>query len=658
MTSPRAARGSRRRNRAPAATSRKPQQASSRKPPAEEGVPRRLQIRRGIAFAGAAFLPTWLALHGGGYDLVIRQQTALVVWWVIAAGFAIGALPRGRFDGSLLVPGIALALLVCWALLSLTWTESSERTWVELSRLVGYAGFAVLAWSALNRYTFRAAAAGLSVAAVAVCVLAVASRLMPSSFPVDQVQIAFNTDRLSYPFGYWNAVAAWGAMTFAICICWSAQARHAAVRAAALAAAPVAGLTLYLTYSRGGVLSAAVAVIAAIALSRNRWTAAIHVVAAGAGTGIAILVVRSNPAIAEALGGKGGAAVAATLLLVGLGCGGLAALTSATGLDRIRLEPHVARIAVPVALVSLLLVGGVAGHRVISNTWHEFLHDDVSTKQGTERLSTAGGDRNDLWGSAIDAFQSNSFKGIGPGTFEFWWDRDGRVRSPVINAHSLYFETLGELGAVGFLLLVALLGGLIFAGLRGRSGARRTSDLGASAAMLAAFIVFLFHASVDWLWQFPALVALGLGGAAVAAAATSGRLTRSPSPLLRLRIAASVGAIALGAVQIPALVATERSRDSERSLAVGDALAARSLAGEAIQAEPWAATPRAQRAFSEESLGDLRAARDDLEGAREREPTNWRWAAELATLERRLGDEAAASRDQADASRLNKLGEQ
>jgi O-antigen ligase/polysaccharide polymerase Wzy-like membrane protein len=658
MTRPRATRGSRRRQRAYEATTRQALAAKAEKGGGEEGVPRRLLIRRGVAFAGAAFLPTWLALHGGGFDLVIRQQTSIAVWWVIAAGFAIGVLPRVRLDWSLLIPAIALGGLVGWTLLSLTWTESSERTWVELSRLIGYAGFAVIAWSALNRYTFRAAAGGLSVSAVAVCVLAVASRLVPSSFPVDEVQIAFNSDRLTYPFGYWNAVAAWGSMTFAICLCWSAQARHAAVRALALGAVPIAGTAIYLTYSRGGVLSAGVAVLAAIALSRNRWTAGVHAIAAGAGTGIMILVIRANPAIAEALGGKGGAVVAATLLVVAVACGGLAALTSATGIDRVRLEPQVARIALPVVLVSVLLIGGVAGHHAISKTWHEFLHDDVSTKQGTERLSTAGGDRNDLWGSAIDAFQADSFKGIGPGTFEFWWDRDGRVHSPVVNAHSLYFETLGELGAVGFLLLLVLIGGLIFAGVRGRNSARRTADLGASAAMLAGFIVFLFHASLDWLWQFPALVALGLGGAAIAAAATSVRLARSPSRVLRLRIGAAVAAFGLGAMQIPALVMTERSRDSERALADGDAVAARSLASDAIQAEPWAATPRAQRAFSEESLGDLRAARDDLEGAREREPTNWRWAAELARVDRQLGDRSAAADAQADAARLNRIGEQ
>jgi hypothetical protein len=646
MTTTRPARGNR--------ASRARQAASAETP--TEGTPRRLLIRRGMAFAGAAVLPVWLALHGGGFDVVIRDQTSLFVWWVIAAGFAVGALPRSRPDRSMILPAAALIGLVAWTLLSLTWTESSERTWTELSRLVGYAGFVVLAWSALNRYTFRAAASGLTVAAVTVSLLAVASRVMPSSFPVDHVQIAFNTDRLSYPFEYWNAVAAWGAATIAICLCWSAHARHALVRAAALASVPIAGTAVYLTYSRGGVLSTTVGVLAAIALSRNRWTAGIHAIVAGAGTGIVILVVRANPAIAEALGGEGGAAVAATLALVALGCGGLAALTSATGIDRVRLEPTVARIALPVALVSVVLIGGIAGHRAIGDTWHGFLHDDVSTKSGTERLATAGGDRNDLWGSAIDAFQSNSFKGIGPGTFEFWWNRDGRVRSPVVNAHSLYFETLGELGAVGFLFLVALFGGLIWVGVRARNSARRTTDVGAAAAMIAGFAVILFHAGLDWLWQFPALMALGLGGAAIASAGVSKRLARRPSSVLRLRIAAGIGAFILGVAVIPGLVSTERTRDSERALADGNAQEAAAEASDAISAEPWSASAHAQQALSEEAQGNLVAARRDLADARSHEPTNWQWAAELARVEERLGHTAAAAAASQDARRLNRVG--
>jgi O-Antigen ligase len=618
-------------------------------------VPRALLVRRGIAFVGAAAIPTWLAFHGGGFDLVDRQETAVVVWWAIAAGFAIGVLPRGRLDRSLIMPGAALAGLVCWTFLSLSWTESDERTWEELSRLLGYAGFAVLAWATLNRYTFRAAAAGLSAAAFGVSLVAVASRLAPADFPVDEVAIAFDTDRLNYPFDYWNAVAAWGSISIAIGLCWSAHARHAAVRALCLAAVPVAGLAVYLTYSRGGVLSAALAVIAALALSRNRWTAAIHAAVAGAGTGVAILVVRANPAIADATGGAGGEAVAAALLLAALGCGGLAALTAATGIDRVRVEPRVARIGVPAAVASLLLVVGIAGHGLVSDAWDEFTEDEVSRGTGTTRLTTAGGDRNEVWSSALDAFGSDSFKGIGPGTFEYWWSRDGRIDSPVVDAHSLYLETMAELGAVGLLLLLAVAGGLILVALRGRARARRTTDLGASAAMTAGFVVFLFHAGLDWLWEFPALVALGVGGAAIAAAATSSRRASETRLAPALRVAAVAAAFAFGFAQVPGLTATERVRDSERELADGRARQALASADEAVSAEPWAATPRSQRALAEESLGDLEAARDDLLEAREREPTNWRWAAQLARVEGALGDPAAAAAANRDARTLNRV---
>ena len=39
--------------------------------------------------------------------------------------------------------------------------------------------------------------------------------------------------------------------------------------------------------------------------------------------------------------------------------------------------------------------------------------------------------------------------GIGPGTYEFWWAREGSLPAFVRDAHSLYLEALAELGVVG-----------------------------------------------------------------------------------------------------------------------------------------------------------------------------------------------------------------
>ena len=187
--------------------------------------------------------------------------------------------------------------------LSFGWTASDGRTMAELARVLGYAGIAVLALASLNRDTFRAAAAGLSLAALGIAAIAVASRLAPGTFPAaTEVASQFRTDRLDFPLDYWNAVGAWGAMSMAIGLAWSAHARFALTRALALASVPVAALAVYLSYSRGGVVGTATALVAVLALSRNRWTAFAHAIAAGAGAGVAILVVRSNPQIADATG--------------------------------------------------------------------------------------------------------------------------------------------------------------------------------------------------------------------------------------------------------------------------------------------------------------------------------------------------------------------
>src|SRR5205823_3572701 len=149
-----------------------------------------------------------------------------------------------------------------------------------------------VAVSVLGRDNWRAAAAGLGFAALLVCVIAVGSRLAPSVFGVDHVDAALHSNRLSYPFGYWNAMAAWGAMCIALGLAWSAHDPSQIRRAVSLGLVPVAATMTYLTYARAGVGGAALAVIAAIVLSRNRITVAIHTAVAAAGAALAIIAVR------------------------------------------------------------------------------------------------------------------------------------------------------------------------------------------------------------------------------------------------------------------------------------------------------------------------------------------------------------------------------
>src|SRR5438128_89770 len=99
---------------------------------------------KALAFAVPAALVVYYALRGGSYDIVVRHEEALAVWWILGLGFAFGLLPRVRPPRGVLIPLGAIFLLAVWTALSLTWTESSERTFAELARVLHYGGLLVL----------------------------------------------------------------------------------------------------------------------------------------------------------------------------------------------------------------------------------------------------------------------------------------------------------------------------------------------------------------------------------------------------------------------------------------------------------------------------------------------------------------------------------
>ena len=64
----------------------------------------------------------------------------------------------------------------------------------------------------------------------------------------------------------------------------------------------------------------------------------------------------------------------------------------------------------------------------------------------------------------------------------------------MLDAHSLYLETLAELGLVGLALLVLALAPPLVAGFRG-----------VEAAATGGYVAFLIHAGLDWDWELPAV---------------------------------------------------------------------------------------------------------------------------------------------------------
>jgi O-antigen ligase/polysaccharide polymerase Wzy-like membrane protein len=614
--------------------------------------------QRLLFFAAAAAAPGYLAWHDGGLDLAVQEEVGVVIWFAIALGIAFGILPRSRRPPVTNLALAALGLLVALAALSLLWTTSVERTYGELTRVVGYAGILALVWLAVSSSTWRLVAAALTAVALGVCALAIASRLFPAAFP-DPID-----HRLAYPLGYWNALGSWAAISIALGLGWSLGASRPLTRAVALACVPVAGLAVYLAYSRGSTVAALVAATAVVALARDRRRAAISAGVALTGTGLTILVARSQPEIADATGGSGGTLVLAALVVTGLACAAIAVRPPS---PRRGQEVPPARFALVAA--TLLVVAGAlaAAPRVVSPGGESVQPADYAGEgadpgiypgEGSDpasRLVNLDDLRPRVWSQALDAYASSPATGIGAGTFGLWWirERDGGEAGdpPLRDAHSLYLETLAELGPLGLLAIVGLLAGLLLAALRALAAIERQSHAAIAAGLIGALVAYAAQAGVDWLWEVPAVTTLALGAGAVAGVAGATPRSRRPR-LTRSRGAFVALAIVAAAIQVPALASTGFVRDSATFLARGDLPAASERADAAVAAEPWSATARAQRALVEERLGERADALADARKAVSLDPDDWKHHYLLARLELADGDEAAAVASLRESARL------
>ena len=388
----------------------------------------RLGHGEGLAIGGVAGgVVLMYALPGGTYDLVPRQQIGILAWWIVAIGIATGRLPRQRPSRTAYALVGALALCIAWTAASFSWTESDERTSIELARLLHHVGVVVLALSLVTRQTWAFAAGGVAVGAVLVCVVAFGSRLFPSLFPTDYVRANYSSNRLSYPLNYWNAVGAWCAISGTLAFAFAAHARSALARGAWISAIPLVVATGYVTYSRqaaGGIL---VGVIVVWLLSPWRVTVVLHAAIAAAASYIVIRTIRGEPEIVAAAGGEGASEVAVVLLAVSAICGLVAyTLQRSGGSARMRLSPRVGRPAMLVTTLAAMVAAVFVLPPVADRAWDEFRAASEATSATTDpgaRFTSLNGNRYNLYRTAIEAFEQEPLTGLGPGTFEFWWNK-------------------------------------------------------------------------------------------------------------------------------------------------------------------------------------------------------------------------------------------
>jgi hypothetical protein len=587
-------------------------------------------------------LTVYLGLEGGGFDPLVNNQVGIASWWVLLFVAGVAALPRLRLSP---IAWCALGLLagfVVWTALSLGWTESTEKTALDLARVATYLGvFALALYSRDERSAPRmVAAVGAGIAVVGV--IALLSRLEPSWFPASADQTAaFLTsgeERLSYPLNYWNGLAALIAVGLPLLIQLAAGAKTLAVRGLAAAAVPALVLTIYFTLSRGGIAGAAVALAVYLAFTSDRLQKLLTLALTGLGGGLLILLAHKRSdlihghvnATAETQGDQ-------MLMLAILVCVVVAAVQIGIALMGRRYERPdwslvskrnatiATAVAAVVVVVGLLAIN--APHRA-SHAWDEFKRPESGAVMGTNRLSSVAGEsRYQFWSSAVREFKDSPIGGTGSGTFQVWFTRDGSIDEPVVDTHNLYLQTLGELGLVGFALLAgfALLnligGGLVT--LRARAPGARSLLAAALAGTSALWITSVF----DWMWKLPVIPIAALMLVAVLVTAETvpaeQRRERWRIPLwLRLGTVV-VSLIAIVAIAIPLAnsVFLRKSQDAARA---GDTSKALEDARTAQNVMPGAAGPRLQEALLLESEGAYDEAAEAAAAATEKEPNEWR----------------------------------
>jgi hypothetical protein len=203
-----------------------------------------------------------------------------------------------------------------------------------------------------------------------------------------------------------------------------------------------------------------------------------------------------------------------------------------------------------------------------------------------------------------------------------YWFRYRRVAAPAHEAHSLYLETLAELGVIGLLLLVTTLA-VPFVAIRYARG----SPLGATA--LAAYSAYLVHALIDWDWEMPAVTLAGLFcGLAVILAAHP--LDRGSPVRLRVRLAAAGAMVGLTLLAFVGLLGNALLSASSAAARVGNWTAAEAEARDAMRYAPWSGEP--WRRLGEAQLGssDAAAAQVNFRTAAAKAPHDWTVWFELA----------------------------
>jgi hypothetical protein len=607
---------------------------------------RRFAAGARLAVPAAATLA--LCFATGGFYPGAVALAAVVTIAALVLRLTVAARPWEGWSAGLSVSAGALALFATWTLLSASWSDAPGRALIEFDRALLYLAVLVL----FGLFARQAGDLGVvlrwtAFAIAGIAIAAVITRLAPGTFPIDRPT---EHERLAFPLTYWNSLGVLAALGLVLLLYVTASVREPAFwRVLAAAAFPAVAVTLYFTFSRGGVLAAAGGLVVYLVLGHSRLFLP-ALLAIGPPTAVALTTAFDADLLAtERFASQAAAAqreeVLVTLALCVAGAGVLRALLlfADAGLGRIRLTRGwrlAVRSVVAVALV-VVVVGGVVATDAparLEQERQELMTDKRDDLRGRLAVwDTNGNGRDDHWRTAVDEFKAAPLHGTGAGTFQRSWERMRGGEANVVDAHSLYLEVLSELGWPGLLLLTIALAIPLAVGV----GRLRGRERHAYAAFLAAGLALLGHAGMDWDWEMPALFVWFFAASGLLLARRPSE--SAPSPGRMSRVVAGLACLVLAITPVLMYRALGPLSRSVEAFQAGDCRTAVDAALDSIEALPALAEP-----FEVLGYCDARAGRHDLavramRSAQARDPDGWEYAYGLAVTQALAGEDPSAA---------------
>jgi hypothetical protein len=614
--------------------------------------------RAPLAALGAFTLVAGVAAAQGGYFSTAWGWIGLALTW--AVGLALVLQDEVQLSTPERVAIGAISAFLGWVALSTIWSKDVPSSVFEVERTLLYP-LALLAALLLVRERRIAPLLGGGLAAITVIsTYSLGTRLFPRRGEVFDV---ITRARLSNPIGYWNGLAIFTVMGILLALGFAARGKTVLSRALAAATVPILATTLYFTYSRGGWIALVLALTVAVLVDARRLQLLVTMLPVAGPSVIAVWLASTSKALTrlqvphDRLVHDGHRLAP---IILALAAASFLLVLAQSGVERRVPVPRLLRVAAPigfasaaaVAVVSLFAAYG-APDTIVRRAYHSFMQDRAPAKVApvsggpknlNDRLFTLRSNgRRQTWATAWDEFQANSWTGSGAGDFGRYWLQHRKLTLKVSDAHSLYLETLGELGPIGLALLALALGVPLVVGIRARHHRLVPATLGAYAGFLA-------HAGVDWDWEVPAVTFAGLlCGAALLAAGRRGRTGARPAPVVQGAVLAVL--VAAAGFSVLTLVGNRALSKSTAAVDTADWKRGRAEARSAVRWLPWSAQAWQNLGDSQLGLGQPTDARRSLAKAARMNPGDWSIWFDLGSAEHG----AARTRAYTRAAALNPL---